>query len=137
MQHTPVYSIMRVTLWLLPCKIVFFLKIGKQNREDFPLKLLAIQREKSSSTLLSTFFIIMTYDCILYHISEIKTNSMILSMFQFFPVALPFLESFFSFVICLYLVTAHPLHQPLPLAEREGLQQALLNFHLMGPKNIT
>lgn len=79
----------------------------------------------------------MTYDCILYHIGKIKMNSLILSMFQLLPVALPFLESFFSFIICFYLVTAHPLDQPLPLAEGEGLQQALLNFHLMGPKNIT
>lgn len=79
----------------------------------------------------------MTYDSILYDISKIKTNSLILSMFQLLPVALPFVESLFSFVVGLDLVTAHALDQALPLAEGEGLQQALLNFHLMGPKNIT
>lgn len=73
----------------------------------------------------------MMYDGILYHISKVETNSMILSMFQFFHITLPLLESLFSFIICFYLITTHPLHQPLPLAEREGLKQALVNFHLM------
>lgn len=76
-------------------------------------------------------------DGVLNHVSKAEAD----------PLALPGLgspqepfllpEHFLSLIVSFDLLTAHALHQTLPLAQGKGLQQALVNFHLMGSENVT
>ena len=74
---------------------------------------------------------------ILDHVSKIKVNLLLLPMLQLLQEPLLLLKSFLSLIVRFDLLTAHAFHQPLPLAQGEGLQQALVNFHFMGSENVT
>lgn len=81
----------------------------------------------------------MANDGILYDISEAKANALLLAVSgwgsDLYTTLLP-LQALFPFVVCPYLVTAHPPDQPLALANGERLQQTLVYLHVL-TKDIT
>lgn len=86
-----------------------------------------------------TFFVIIANDGVLDDISEAEVDVVLLVVggwgSDLNATLLP-LKTPFSLVVCLYLVTAHPLDQPLALANGERLQQTLVYLHVL-TKNIT
>lgn len=88
---------------------------------------------------LHTFFVIMANDGILYDISEAEADVVLLAVggggSNLDATLLP-LKALFPLVVRLYLVTAHPLDQPLALANGERLQQTLVYLHVL-TKDIT
>ena len=58
---------------------------------------------------------------ILYHVSKIKVNLLVLPMLQLLQEPLLLLKSFLSLIVRFDLLTAHAFHKPLPLAQGEGL----------------
>ena len=79
----------------------------------------------------------MVDDSILNHVSQAEANLLPLPRLASLQGPVLLLEHFLSLIVSFDLLTAHALHQTLPLAQGEGLQQALVNFHLMRSKNIT
>lgn len=52
-------------------------------------------------------------------------------------LALLLLQGALAFVVGADLVATHAAHQPLPLAEGQGLQQALVYLHVLGAEHVT
>lgn len=81
----------------------------------------------------------MANDGVLNDIGEAKADVMLFAVGRrdpnFDPTLLS-LKVLFSFIVCPYLVTAHPSDQPLALAYGERLQQTLVYLHVL-TKDIT
>lgn len=81
----------------------------------------------------------MANDGILYDIGEAEADMVLLAVAgrdSNFISTLLTLKVLFPFIVCPYLVTAHPFNQPLALAYRERLQQTLVYLHVL-TKDIT
>lgn len=81
----------------------------------------------------------MANDCILNEVGVPEADAMLPAVggwgSNFDSTLLPF-KVLFPFVICPYLVTAHPFDQALALANWERLQQTLVYLHVV-TKNVT
>lgn len=84
-----------------------------------------------------TLFVMVVNDGILNHVSQAEADLLALPGLDSLQEPFLLLEHFLSLIVGFDLLTAHALHQALPLAQGKGLQQALVNFHLMRSKNIT
>lgn len=76
-------------------------------------------------------------DGVLNHVSKAEADPLALPRLGSLqePFLLP--EHFLPLIVGFDLLTAHALHQTLTLAQGKGLQQALVNFHLMRSENVT
>lgn len=81
----------------------------------------------------------MANDSILYDISDAEADVVLLAVGgrgSNLDCTLLALKALFPLIVRSYLVTAHPPHQPLALANGERLQQTLVYLHVL-TKNIT
>lgn len=81
-----------------------------------------------------TFLVIVVDNGILQHVREVEMDPLALAMLRpgqpFLPEQCPL-----PLVVGLDLLTAHTSHQALALSQGNRLQQALVNFHVMGSEN--
>lgn len=86
--------------------------------------------------LVLTFFVIVAYYGVLEDVWEREVDGVFLAMVAAWFVAALLLQCALPLIIRPQLVTPHAPHQPLPLTQRQRLQQTLVYLHVL-PEDVT